>query len=44
LAAANLLTRLAVEPRRTCLVAVEPRPAGLAGAFPRHRVTAAKRG
>lgn len=41
LAAADLLTRLPVEARRTRLVAVQPRPAWLAGAFPRHGVTAA---
>lgn len=43
LAAADLLTRLAIESRGTCLIAVEPRPSRLAGAFPRHRVTAARR-
>lgn len=44
LAAADLLTLLPVEPRGTRLVAVQPRPAWLAGAFPRHGVTAARVG
>jgi len=44
LAAADLLTRLAVESRGTRFIAVEPRPAGLAGALARHRVTAARKG
>lgn len=44
LAAADLLTRFTIESRGTCLITVESRPARLAGALSRHRVTAGRRG
>lgn len=42
LAVADLLTGLAIEPRRAGLVAVESGPAGPAGAFSRHGVAAVR--